>query len=151
MRGGLFLLYAPLPCRYGAQHPIVVHSESNESNTKNYVVVGHCCESGDLFSCAPGDPEVLLPRLLKSCRIGDLVSIEGSGAYCAGMSTKNYNSFPEAAEVILDLNDKPHLIRRCVMKCIAVNTSLFVSHGLCFCYRRQTLEHMLENEVPYTP
>jgi diaminopimelate decarboxylase len=25
--------------------------------------------------------------------------IEGSGAYCSSMSTKNYNSFPEAPEV----------------------------------------------------
>ena len=96
---------------YGAQHPIVVHSASDKG-THSYVVVGHCCESGDLFTCAPGEPEVLLPRLLNKVEVGDLVSIEGSGAYCAGMATKNYNSFPEAAEVILDLNNQPHLIRK---------------------------------------
>jgi len=28
------------------------------------VVVGHCCESGDLLSCAPGDPEVLQTRTM---------------------------------------------------------------------------------------
>ncbi len=51
-------------------------------------------------------------RRLKKAEIGDLVTIEGAGAYCAGMSTKNYNSFPEAAEVIIDQNSKAHLIRR---------------------------------------
>ena len=44
--------------------------------------------------------------------IGDLVTIEGAGAYCAGMSTKNYNSFPEAPEVLLDEGGNVHLIRR---------------------------------------
>ena len=34
-----------------------------------------------------------------------------SGAYCAGMSTKNYNSFPEAAEVLRDTKGGLHLIR----------------------------------------
>jgi len=115
------------PSLYGAQHPIVVHS-NQEKETHRYVVVGHCCESGDLFSCAPGEPEVLQPRLLTKVHIGDMVTIEGSGAYCAGMATKNYNSFPEAAEVLLDLKNEPQLIRQ-----------------------RQSLEHMLSNEVPYNP
>lgn len=98
------------PSLYGAQHPIVVHSDVVD--TAMYVVVGHCCESGDLFSCAPGDPEVLAERLLKRAVIGDVVSIEGAGAYCASMSTKNYNSFPEAPEIIIDLDGNFHLIRR---------------------------------------
>jgi diaminopimelate decarboxylase len=38
--------------------------------------------------------------------------IDGAGAYCAAMSTKHYNSYPEAAEVLLDESKKPHLIRR---------------------------------------
>ena len=45
-------------------------------------------------------------------KIGDLVTIEGSGAYCSGMSTKNYNSFPEAAEVILSVSGDAHVIRK---------------------------------------
>ena len=65
-----------------------------------------------MFSCAPGEPETLKERRMKKVVIGDLVSIEGSGAYCAGMSTKNYNSFPEAPEVMIDTNGKPHLIRK---------------------------------------
>jgi diaminopimelate decarboxylase len=51
--------------------------------------------------------------------------IEGSGAYCAGMSTKNYNSFPEAAEVMVLPGGELRLIRK-----------------------RQTLDQVLVNEVP---
>ena len=96
--------------RYGAQHPIIVHSDS--TSTAKYVVVGHCCESGDLFTCAPGDPELLQERELQVAQIGDIVSIEAAGAYCASMSTKNYNSFPEAPEVLLGIDGQLRLIRR---------------------------------------
>jgi diaminopimelate decarboxylase len=41
-----------------------------------------------------------------------MVTIEGSGAYCSGMSTKNYNSFPEVAEVILATTGDAHVIRK---------------------------------------
>jgi diaminopimelate decarboxylase len=44
------------------------------------------------------------------------------------MSTKNYNSFPEAAEVLIDGQGNHHLIRR-----------------------RQQLEQIFQNEVPYRP
>lgn len=112
------------PSLYGAQHPIVIHNE--ESDISDYVVVGHCCESGDLFTCQPGDPEALKTRKLRKAAIGDIATIEGSGAYCSGMSTKNYNSFPEAAESIIDRYGNFHLIRR-----------------------RQTLEQIIQNELPY--
>lgn len=112
------------PSLYGAQHPIVVLKDQ-VTETAEYVVVGHCCESGDLFSCAPGDPEALLERKLYRAEIGDLVTIEGSGAYCAGMSTKNYNSFPESPEVLISEKGEIHLIRK-----------------------RQTLEQIVVNEVP---
>ena len=72
-------------------------SEQHDS----YIVVGHCCESGDLVTPSPDDPEALLPRKLSGdARIGDFIVVEGAGAYCSSMSTKNYNSFPEAPEVI---------------------------------------------------
>jgi diaminopimelate decarboxylase len=74
------------PSLYGAQHPIVVLKEkSNENEIGSYVVVGHCCESGDLFSCAPGEPETLKERSLEKASIGDLATIEGAGAYCSGL------------------------------------------------------------------
>lgn len=116
------------PSLYGAQHPIVVHPDPDRDAqpVEKYVVVGHCCESGDLFSCAPGDPEVIAERSLQTAVIGDLVTVEGAGAYCASMSTKNYNSFPEAPEVLIDRRGAVHPIRK-----------------------RQTMDQMLANEVPY--
>ena len=33
--------------------------------------------------------------------MGDFAILKGTGAYCSAMSLKNYNSFPEAAEVML--------------------------------------------------
>jgi diaminopimelate decarboxylase len=40
----------------------VIHRPESESTGegRDYVVVGHCCESGDLFSCGVGEPEVTL-------------------------------------------------------------------------------------------
>lgn len=60
----------------------------------------------------PGEPEALEERELRACEIGDVAVMDGSGAYCAGMSTKNYNSFPEAPEVLVGSDGKVHLIRK---------------------------------------
>ena len=66
------------------------------------VFVGPCCESGDILTPAPGDPEALRPRQVPRPRIGDLVVVGGAGAYCAAMATINYNSYPQAPEVMLE-------------------------------------------------
>lgn len=87
------------PSLYGAQHPVAVLGNSQE--TKAYVVVGHNCESGDLLTPAPGEPEVLAPRRLNKAKIGDLVLIGGAGAYCAGMAAHGYNSYPVTKSVIV--------------------------------------------------
>jgi diaminopimelate decarboxylase len=90
------------PSLYGAQHPIeVVPVGRDEPGHAECLVVGHCCESGDVLTPARGDPEGLLPRRLRAPRIGDAVVIGGAGAYCSGMSAVHYNSFPEAAEVMV--------------------------------------------------
>lgn len=60
----------------------------------------------------PGEPEDLAERTLRKAEIGDILVMDGSGAYCSSMSTKNYNSFPEAPEVLVDLEGKAHLIRK---------------------------------------
>ena len=123
------------PSLYGAQHPseiIFADAAADAANIgafaarpeRDYILVGHCCESGDLISCAPGEPETLSPRRHPETRIGDLCLIGGAGAYCAAMSAKNYNSFPEAPEVLVGLDGVPRLIRR-----------------------RQTLEQIVQNEV----
>lgn len=100
------------PSLYGAQHPIYVVQPGAATATQAYMIVGHCCESGDILTPAPGDPELLATRELPVTQIGDLCVIDGTGAYCAAMSTKHYNSYPEAAEIMLDSNKQPHLIRR---------------------------------------
>jgi diaminopimelate decarboxylase len=87
------------PSLYGAQHPITVLSESNDQ--QEYIVVGHNCESGDLLTPAPGDPEVLRPRLLPKAAVGDIVLVGGAGAYCASMAAHGYNSYPDAKEVLI--------------------------------------------------
>lgn len=112
------------PTMYGAQHPIEVVTGRQDDEMLEYVVVGHCCESGDILTPAPANPEGLLPRRLPRTEPGDAVVIGGAGAYCAAMCTKNYNSFPEASEVLLTKEGTLRLIRR-----------------------RQTLEQMVENEM----
>jgi diaminopimelate decarboxylase len=115
------------PSLYGSQHAIVVVPTGRtpkKKETQKYLVVGHCCESGDLLTPAPGQPETLSPRLLTKAEIGDLCVIEGAGAYCAAMSTKNYNSFPEAPELLLEENGRLRLIRQ-----------------------RQTLDQIIKNEI----
>jgi len=111
------------PSLYGSQHPVHLYPAHPTTVAADYVIVGHCCESGDLISCAPGEPETLATRRLPTATVGDLCVIGGAGAYCAGMSTKNYNSFPEAPEVLLRRDGSFTLIRR-----------------------RQSLEQILQNE-----
>jgi diaminopimelate decarboxylase len=113
------------PALYAAQHPIVVIPRKETGETMPYVVVGHCCESGDLLTPAPGDSGELAPRELPKTEIGDLCVVEGAGAYCSALSAKNYNSFPEAAEMLLRHDGELAVIRR-----------------------RQTLDQILQNEIP---
>lgn len=113
------------PALYGAQHPITLLPEPPRDDTEQeYLIVGHCCESGDILSPEPSNPEGLKTRILKRAEVGDILIIGGAGAYCASMSAKNYNSFPEAPEVLLAKDGTLRLIRR-----------------------GQTLEQMVENEI----
>lgn len=91
------------PAMYGAQHQlVVVPKESRPAQYDDYVVVGHCCESGDCLTVAKDDPETIEPRLLLKPEIGDLLVIESAGAYCASMATTSYNAFPKAKEIVID-------------------------------------------------
>jgi len=117
------------PSLYGAVHPMTLFPGSGDSTDlgseqESVVVVGHCCESGDLMTPEPGEPEALAERLLRKANVGDILVMDGSGAYCSGMSTKHYNSFPESPEVLVDSSGKPHVIRQ-----------------------RQPLEQIYQNEV----
>jgi diaminopimelate decarboxylase len=110
------------PSLYGAQHPIDVLASGREAAA--VVFVGPCCESGDILTPAPGDPEALAPRWVPCPKIGDIVVVGGAGAYCAAMATINYNSYPQAPEVMRERDGTLRLLRR-----------------------RQTLDQMLANEV----
>ena len=98
------------PSLYGAQHPIDVLAAGRDQAA--VVFVGPCCESGDILTPAPGDPEALMPRWVPRPEIGDLVVVGGAGAYCAAMATINYNSYPQAPEVMLEPDGALRLLRR---------------------------------------
>lgn len=100
------------PSLYGSQHPVDILQETPGSTRKAAIVVGHCCESGDILTPAPGDAEALATRTLPEAQTGDLVLIGGAGAYCSAMAAKNYNSFPEAPEVLLKADGNFSLIRK---------------------------------------
>lgn len=103
------------PAMYGAQHPIrFVQADplTAPGRAGPLVIVGPCCESGDILTPAPGDPEGLGARTLPvPCR-GDLAVIAGAGAYCAGMAAKNYNSIPAAPEILLRPRGELQVVRR---------------------------------------
>lgn len=110
------------PSLYGSQHPIWI--PDGETRWKEEaVVVGHCCESGDLMTPEERDPDTLGPRQLPRARAGDLAVVGGCGAYCASMSAVNYNSFPQAPEVLVE-GGQFRVIRK-----------------------RQTLDQMIANEL----
>ncbi|MEJ2669603.1 MAG: diaminopimelate decarboxylase, partial [Gammaproteobacteria bacterium] len=117
------------PSMYGSQHPIRIapmqtDAQQEARDRSDYLVVGHCCESGDILTPKAGDPEGLQARCLLKPRVGDAVIIGGAGAYCSGMSAKNYNSFPEAPEVMQRTSGEFSLIRR-----------------------KQTMAQLIENEI----
>ena len=117
------------PSLYGAQHPIdVVAGDGTPGASQRdrvpVVFVGPCCETGDVLTPAPGDPEGLSPRLVPRPEVGDLIVIGGAGAYAAAMAATGYNSYPAAAEVMRVAAGEFTLARR-----------------------RQTLEQALSNEV----
>jgi len=89
----------PRVTMYGIQQPIIAINESEE--IKNYVVVGHCCESGDILTSKLYDQETIEPIEFKKVSIWDILVFECTGAYNSSMSMKNYNSYPESAELFL--------------------------------------------------
>jgi len=112
------------PSLYGSQHPIIVVPQQPTEETENYVIVGHCCESGDLLTPAPDQPDTLSERTTLKATEGDLAVIDSAGAYCAAMSTKGYNSFPDPPEVLLAKDGSFKLIKD-----------------------RSTLHQLLQNEI----
>ncbi len=88
------------PMLYGDRHPIRLLGK-DEGPTTPYVVVGTCCESGDLFTPKQGNPERIDTLPLPKAETGDYVAVMGVGAYGSAMSARNYNSRPACGEVMI--------------------------------------------------
>ena len=110
------------PSLYGAQHPIDVLAAGPRGGRRGLrravLRVGRHPDAGPRRSGGAGAARVPRPQ------IGDLVIVGGAGAYCAAMSTINYNSYPQAPEVMLEPDGALRLLRR-----------------------RQALDQVWENEV----
>ena len=97
------------PILYGAYHPMsIAFLGEGSAETKEVVVGGPLCESGDIFTQEEGG--FVSSRELPVANVGDFLVIECAGAYGYVMSS-NYNSKPFAAEVLVD-GDNLHLIRK---------------------------------------
>jgi diaminopimelate decarboxylase len=110
------------PILYGAYHPMsIVPSDGNTEREQSPVIVGGpLCESGDIFTQEEGG--FVVTRQLPRASVGEFLVIECAGAYAAVMGS-NYNSKPQAAEVLIR-DGQAQLIRR-----------------------RQTFEDMIRNEI----
>ena len=89
----------PRPSMYGVQQPMTIVNESK--NQKKYVVVGHCCESWDLLTPKLYHNETVEEIELSEANIWDAIVFDWVWAYSSAMGIKHYNSFPEAAELML--------------------------------------------------
>ncbi|OBU85334.1 hypothetical protein [Chromobacterium subtsugae] len=122
--GGLTELMRP--SYYGALHPLVVVKKDGSLGTHDVtpqMVCGHCCIAGDSLTPVAGNTEDFTPVPLARAEINDYLVVERTGGYAASMSVKNFNSYPEAAEVCRAGKGSYHKIRE-----------------------RQTLEQMTQNE-----
>jgi len=113
------------PSYYGTAHPLVSVPSAGpaRSRRRRYCVAGHCCIAGDVLTTVVGDVEQLQPVLMDETEPGDYLVIERGGGYCASMAVKNFDSFPEAPEVLRRRDGSFDLIRA-----------------------RQTLDQMIGNE-----
>jgi len=99
------------PILYGAYHPMAIcpaNGSGKPRATKNVVVGGPLCESGDIFTQEEGG--FVASRALPTAAVGDYLVIGCAGAYSYAMAS-NYNSKPLVAEVLVE-NGKANLVRR---------------------------------------
>lgn len=113
------------PSYYGTAHPLVSIpcAGPERDEVEPYCVAGHCCIAGDVLTTQIGDVEQLEPVLLARTEVGDYIVVERGGAYCSSMAVKNFDSYPEAPELLRRLDGSFEWIRA-----------------------RQTLDQMIANE-----
>lgn len=92
------------PVMYDSHHDVEVYREENipSLNSHPVTIVGNICESGDIIA-----KDRLLPQILHN----DVLGILDAGAYGYCMAS-NYNNRLRPAEVLIDSNGNPKLIRR---------------------------------------
>ena len=101
----------PRPAMYGSYHPIsLVASDGRDLvPSKEYVIGGYLCESGDIFT--RGETGELLPRLFPEIKVGDFMVMDLVGAYSHAMKSE-YNSMNLPASVLLQPNGTAKVIER---------------------------------------
>jgi diaminopimelate decarboxylase len=92
------------PVMYDSHHDIEIYRNGNTPSTKEETVniVGNICETGDIIAKGRKLPEIMND---------DILGVLDSGAYGYSMSS-NYNSRLRPAEVLIDADGNPRLIRR---------------------------------------
>lgn len=107
------------PSKYNAYHHILNAGRDPNGPTRDVVVAGNICESGDVFTRDPqGHP---ITRAIADPHIGDLFAFCDAGAYGFSMAS-HYNARLLPPEVLVD-GDEARLIRK-----------------------RQTFDHLLEGQ-----
>ena len=90
------------PALYGAYHHITVMGKEDAPCQHRYDVVGSLCENNDKFA---------VNRMLPQVELGDLLVLHDTGAHGFSMGY-NYNGKLRSAEVLLQEDGSPRLIRR---------------------------------------
>jgi diaminopimelate decarboxylase len=93
------------PVLYNSEHEIEIYSQEpfmTEAEGKVVSIVGNICESGDILAAE---------RLLPQIKEGDLIGVTDAGAYGMAMAS-NYNNRLRPAEVLIQADGTPRLIRR---------------------------------------
>ena len=90
------------PAMYGAYHHITVMGKEDAPCDHKYDITGSLCENNDKFA---------VDRMLPKIDIGDLLVIHDTGAHGFAMGY-NYNGKLKSAEILLQEDGTPKLIRR---------------------------------------
>jgi diaminopimelate decarboxylase len=101
----------PRPAIYGSYHPIefVSIDERAPGNSREYVIAGYLCESGDVFTRT--EDGSLAPRSFPELKLGDLMVQGLIGAYSHAMKS-DYNSMNLPPSVLLKPDGSTKVIER---------------------------------------
>lgn len=88
------------PMLYGATHPLVNLTKPDATADQEYRIVGHICESTDVFGTYK----------LPETNVGDLLCLGTCGAYGASMSS-HFNAQAKAAEATINDQNQITMIR----------------------------------------